>query len=81
VRRDVFFASIFLVYVEPKLFFSLSGGKILQCSLNSILYYVFMQFILYGGPPMPTAMNAVLAIIADGGRSIVAIYREAVEIN
>jgi hypothetical protein len=29
---DVFFASIFLVYVEPKLFFSLSGGKILQCS-------------------------------------------------
>jgi hypothetical protein len=30
---------------------------------------------------MPTAMNAVLAIIADGGRSIVAIYREAVEIN
>ncbi len=32
MRRDVFFASIFLVYVEPKLFFSLSGGKILQCS-------------------------------------------------
>jgi hypothetical protein len=26
-------------------------------------------------------MNAALAIIADGGRAIVAIYREAVEIN
>jgi hypothetical protein len=30
--RDVFFASIFVAYVEPKLFFSLSHGKILQCS-------------------------------------------------
>ena len=29
--RDVFFASIFLVYLEPN-FFSLLGGKILQCS-------------------------------------------------
>jgi hypothetical protein len=26
-------------------------------------------------------MNAVLAIIADGGQAIVVIYREAVEIN
>ena len=26
-------------------------------------------------------MNAVLAIIADGGRGIVVIYREAVQIN
>jgi hypothetical protein len=26
-------------------------------------------------------MNAVLAIIADGGRAFVVIYREAVEIN
>ena len=32
----------------------------------------------YGGPP--TAMNAVLTIIADGGRAIVVIYREGVEI-
>ena len=31
VLRDVFFASIFLAYVEPKLF-SLTRGKILQCS-------------------------------------------------
>ena len=30
--RDVFLASIFLAYVEPNLFFSLLGGKILQCS-------------------------------------------------
>jgi nucleoside recognition membrane protein YjiH len=28
VLRDVFLASIFLAYVEPKLFFSLSRGKI-----------------------------------------------------
>jgi len=27
------------------------------------------------------AMNAVLAIIADGGQAIVVIYREAVQIN
>ena len=26
-------------------------------------------------------MNAVLAIVADGGRGIVVIYREAVQIN
>ena len=32
VLRDVFLASIFSAYVEPKLFFSLSCGKILQCS-------------------------------------------------
>jgi hypothetical protein len=28
-----------------------------------------------------TAMDAILAIIADGGQAIVVIYREAVEIN
>ncbi len=35
---------------------------------------------LYNGGP-PTAINAVLAIITDGGRAIVVIYREGVEIN
>ncbi len=36
---DVFFASIFLAYVEPKLFFRTRGGKILQYSpyLSQIL--------------------------------------------
>jgi glycerate-2-kinase len=29
----------------------------------------------------PTAMHAVLAIIAGGGRAIFVIYREGVEIN
>jgi hypothetical protein len=29
----------------------------------------------------PTAINAVLAIIADGWQAIVVIYREGVEIN
>jgi hypothetical protein len=28
-----------------------------------------------------TAMDAILAIIADGGQAIVVIYREAVKIN
>ena len=32
VLRDVFLASIFLAYVDPKLFFSFLSGKILQCS-------------------------------------------------
>jgi hypothetical protein len=35
--------------------------------------------VYYGG--LPTAMNAVLTIIANGGRAIIVIYREAVEIN
>jgi hypothetical protein len=35
--------------------------------------------VYYGGPP--TAINAVLAINADGRRAIVVIYREAVQIN
>jgi hypothetical protein len=35
----------------------------------------------YDNGSPPTAMNAVLAIIADGGQLIVVIYREAVEIN
>ena len=44
-----------------------------------VRYYVLIQFIYYDGPP--TAMNAVLAIIADGGRSIVVIDREAAAIK
>ena len=42
-----------------------------------VLYHVLIQFLYYGGPP--TAMNAVLAIIANGGQAIVVIDREAVE--
>jgi hypothetical protein len=38
-------------------------------SYNIVCYYVVIQFVYYGGPP--TAMNAVLAIIANGGRAIV----------
>jgi hypothetical protein len=48
-------------------------------SYKIVLYYVLMQFVYYGGP-LP-AMNAVLAIIADGGRAIIVINREAVQIN
>jgi hypothetical protein len=36
--------------------------------------------LVYGGGP-PTAMNAVLAIIPDGGRAIGVIYTEGEEIN
>jgi len=32
VLCEIFLASIFVVYVEPKLFFSLSCRKILQCN-------------------------------------------------
>jgi hypothetical protein len=35
--------------------------------------------VYYDG--LPTAINAVLAIIADGGQASVVIYKEAVEIN
>ena len=46
----------------------------------SLLYCVLIQFVYYGG--MPTAMNAILAIIADGGRvTTIVIDREAGEIN
>jgi hypothetical protein len=37
-----------------------------------------MCILYYGGPP--TSMNAVLAIIAEGGQAIILIDREAVEI-
>jgi hypothetical protein len=38
-----------------------------------------MLIVFHGGPP--TAMNAVLAIIAKGRQAIIVIDREAVEIN
>jgi hypothetical protein len=38
-----------------------------------------MLFVSYGGPPK--AMDAILATIVEGGRAIVVIYREAVEIH
>ena len=37
------------------------------------------MYVYYDGPP--TAMHVVLAIIADGGRAIIVIDREGVEIN
>jgi hypothetical protein len=40
---------------------------------------LLVSLYIFGGHP--TAMKAVLAIIADGGRASVVIYREAVEIN
>ena len=51
----------------------------LKLSYNIVHYYVISWFIYYGGPP--TTMNAVLAIIANGGQAIAVIFREAVEIN
>jgi hypothetical protein len=45
-------------------------------SYNIVHYNVFSLFIYYGGPLM--AMEAILAIIADGRRAIILIYREAV---
>ena len=48
-------------------------------SYTIILYYVLMWFVYYGGPP--TAVNTVLAIIANVGQAIIVIYREAVEIH
>ncbi len=48
-------------------------------SYTTVCHYVYIQFIYYGDPPI--AMNAVLAIIAGGGRAIIVIYREGVEIN
>jgi hypothetical protein len=53
-------------------------GKIKR-SYNIVRYYVLIKLVYHGGPP--TSMNAVLAIIANGGRAIVVIDREAVEIN
>ena len=41
-----------------------------------LLLYISLVCILWW-----PAINAVLAIIADGGRAIVVIYREGVEIN
>jgi hypothetical protein len=49
-------------------------------SYTIINHYVLSLFLYYYGDP-PTAMNAVLAIIAVGGQAIIVIDREGVEIN
>ena len=41
------------------------GQLKIKPSYTIVLYYPFSLFVYYGGPP--TAMNAVLAIIAGGG--------------
>ena len=46
VLRDVFLASIFLAYVEPKLFFSLSRGK--MCDGRWSEEEVRTQFVKFG---------------------------------
>ena len=48
-------------------------------SYNIVRYCVLIYFVYYGSSPI--VMNAVLAIIAGGGRAIFLIYREAVEIH
>ena len=55
------------------------GRLKIKPSYNIVCCYVLIKFIYYDGPP--TAMNAVLAIIANGGQAIVVIDREALEIN
>jgi hypothetical protein len=56
------------------------GQLKIKPSYTIVLYYVFSLFIYYGGPS--TAMNAALAIIANGGQAIViVIFRVAVEVN
>jgi hypothetical protein len=47
----------------------------IKLSYNIVHYNVISLFIYYGGPL--TAMDSILAIIADGGRAIIFIYREA----
>jgi hypothetical protein len=49
------------------------GQLKIKPSYTIVCCFIFSQFIYYGGPPM--AMNAVLAIIANGGRGIFVIYR------
>jgi hypothetical protein len=48
-------------------------------SYTIVNYYGLMKFVYYDGPR--TAINAILAIIADSGRTIVVIYTEGEEIN
>ena len=45
-----------------------------------IVHHYVLSYFLYYGDPL-TAMNAVLAIIAGGGRAIIVIDREGEEIN
>ena len=48
-------------------------------SYTIVNYYVLMKFVYYDGPP--TAINAILAIIADCGQAIVVVYTEGEEIK
>ena len=60
------------------------GGKWLRCLGGKFLHRVNASIpastwmVRYA---ISSTINAVLAIIADGGRAIVVIYREGVEIN
>ena len=56
------------------------GQLKLNPSYTIVRYYVNSQFMLYYGD-LPTAMNAILAIIANSGQAIVVIDREAAEVN
>ena len=72
----VYFISCITVAKRPSY-----GLLKIKPSYTTVCHYVYIQFIYYGDPPTPIAMNAVLAIIASGGRAIIVIYREGVEIN
>ena len=51
----------------------------INMSYNIVCYCVYIWFVYSGDPP--TAMNAVLAISPNGGRVIIEVGREAVQIN
>ena len=55
------------------------GQLKIKPSHTIVCYYVLILLVLFGHPPM--AMDAVLATVADGGRAIIVINKEAVEIK
>ncbi len=73
------FAIVLLLYYITVTKQPYYGRLKIKLSYDIVLYYVLIQFLYNDGPP--TAINSVLALIANSGCAIVVIDREAVEIN
>ena len=75
-ESSLFFSVVNLMYCITVAKRSCYGLLKIKRSYHIVLYYVLIYFIHSGS--QPTAMNAVLVIIADSEQAIIVINREAV---
>ena len=75
-ESSLFFSVVDLMYCITVAKRSCYGLLKIKRSYHIVLYYVLIYFIHSGS--QPTAINAVLVIIADSEQAIIVINREAV---